>query len=84
MSENEKLFSELKGAGLFVRDYDGACNERLPRCIRDLHAEVCCISGENDLKQWLEMPVGRLLELYAKGTGMNWFETVEGLSWRDK
>ena len=79
---NKELFERLKGAGLFVRDYDGVCQERLPRCIKDLHAEVCQIGSPEDLRQWLEMPVGQLLELYAKGTGLNWFEWMEDLSWR--
>ena len=83
-SPNERLFKRLSGAGLFVRDYDGVCQERLPRCIKDLHAEVCQIGSPEDLRQWLEMPVGQLLELYAKGTGLNWFEWMEDLSWREE
>lgn len=78
---SERLFKRLKGAGLFVRDYDVVCQERLPRCIKDLHSEICCIGSPNDLRVWLEMPVGQLLELYAKGTGLNWFEWMD-LSWR--
>lgn len=79
----DSLFAALKDAGLFVRDYDAVCKERLPRCISELHREVSNIGQTSDLRGWLEMPVGQLLEIYGKVEDMNWFEQMGGLPWRD-
>ena len=73
----------LRKAGLFVRDYDAGTLERLPKAIEDLHRELSQLGQRADLLPWLNMPVGQLLEIYAKGTGMNWFEWMDELSWRE-
>ena len=73
----------LRKAGLFVRHYDAVTLKRLPKAIEDLHRELCQIGQPADLLPWLNMPVGQLLEIYARGTGMNWFEWLEEATWRD-
>lgn len=84
MTNNEAFFQKLKDIGLFVRDYDRVCQEELPKAVSTLHSQICCIGQTADLHRWLELPLGKLLEAYAKGTGMNWFESVDDLSWRQE
>ena len=91
MSENaERFFQNLKDIGLFTRDYDGVCFEKLPLAVRDmykavkeLHTQVCHIGHPARLRDWLELPLGQLLEAWAKDTGWNTFESMDGLSWRE-
>ena len=79
----KNTIDRLRSAGLFVRHYDPETQEKLPKAIEDLHWEITQIGQYRDLVPWLNMPVGQLLEIYARGTGMNWFEHIKEASWRE-
>jgi len=83
-SRHQYFFDRLREMGLFVRDYDGVFVKDFPKAVNDLHAQVCHISEKERVKDWLELPLGALLEAFAKDTGLNFFEHIDGLSYREK
>jgi hypothetical protein len=83
-SKHQYFFDRLREMGLFVRDYDGVFVKNFPKAVNDLHSQVCHISENERIKDWLELPLGALLEAFAKDTGLNFFEHIDGLSYREK
>ncbi len=56
MSErDEKFFENLRERGLFTRDYDALCAERLPRIANELHSELCNLDAGNWRTGWASL-----------------------------
>ena len=67
MTHNEKFIQGLKDMGLFVRDYDGHCEDRLVKAARELHSELCNLDGHN-IKTWKDLTVFDLVNAYAESS----------------
>ena len=82
-NRHKYFFDRLREMGLFVRDYDAVFVKDFPKAVSDLHLQICHLSEKEMVKEWLELPLGALLEAFAKDTGLNFFERIEGLSYRE-
>jgi len=58
------FFAALKARGLFVRDYDGKCFERLPDMAEGLHWEISAIG--QGLEEWRELALREFRNAYAE------------------
>jgi hypothetical protein len=61
----KNFFSNLKALGLFTRDYDGVCVERLPRIASDLHAELCHLDLSSWSTGWEELTLVEFINAYV-------------------
>ena len=68
MTHNEKFIQGLKDMGLFVRDYDGFCEDRLVKAASELHSELCNLDGRN-IKTWENLTVFDFVNAYAESSG---------------
>jgi len=59
------FFDNLKAKGLFVRDYDGVCQERLPRIARELHAELCQLDPDSMATGWKDLTVAEFVNAWV-------------------
>jgi|ETNvirnome_2_300_1030623.scaffolds.fasta_scaffold179658_2 hypothetical protein len=62
------FFDNLKAKGLFTRDYDGVCAERLPRIAGDLHTELCHLDESSWSTGWEELTLVEFVNAYAKAS----------------
>lgn len=70
MSRNEKFLNDLKDAGVFVRDYDPGCEERLTEAANKLHRELCKLDLSNK-RTWQELTVFEFVDAYARHQGLS-------------
>ena len=67
MTHNDKFIQGLKDIGLFVRDYDGHCEDRLVKAARALHSELCNLDAYN-IKTWKDLTVFDFVNAYAESS----------------
>ena len=65
LTPRESVIKELKGMGLFVRDYDEPATDRLMKSLKLMHWHMCMLDGKN-VKAWKEVSLVDVVDAYAK------------------